>query len=331
MLDVCDIYVTFRRSLDPTLTWFRRYWNNGQLVADTGVPNIAAHIVTKSPAVQTKLQNQSTNPPSQVNFTAGDATNSAGQVVHVPINATIIGSYPLRVLALNLTVTPLDGSPALTTQVSFTQTASVLGQPLTTSSSSFGNFAAAWLNSTNTGLTGTATIGTLNITIPAGATNAAYAIHFDHASGSPNGLASFPKQLFTGLVTTSARTNSYYNDGIPDSWRLRWFGTVYNSLSQSNASASGDGIKNWNKFIAGVDPTQPGNFPKVNPKSAPSGYTAAIHWPSVQSKQYVIERSSTLFGGSWSVLTTNTGTGGDVEYDDTYTNKVKFYRVRILP
>jgi hypothetical protein len=282
--------------------------------------------------VRPKAQTAAGNQPSQVNFTAGDVVGSGGQVVHVPINATIIGSYPLRVLALNLTVTPLDGSPALTTQVSFSQTASVLGQPYTTSSTGKGNFAAAWLNSTNAGLTGTVTIGTLNITLPAGATNAAYAIHFDHASGSPNGLASFSKQIFTGLVTTSARTNSYYSDGIPDSWRLRWFGTIYNSLSQSNASASGDGMKNWNKFIAGVDPTQPGNFPKVNPKTAvPSGYTAAIHWPSVQGKKYAIERASTLFGASWSVLTTNTGTGGDVEYDDTYTNKVKFYRVRILP
>ena len=332
VLDICDIYVTFRRSLDPTLTWFRRYWSNGQLVADTSTPNIAAHVVLKTPAVQPKVQTISTNPPAQVNFTAGDVIGTGGQIVQVPIKATIIGDYRLRVLALNLTVTPLDGSPALTTQVSFTQTATTLGQPYSTSSSSRGNFAAAWLNSTNAGLTGTVTIGTLNITIPVGATNAAYAIHFDHASGSPNGLASFPKQLFTGIVTTSARTNSYYTDGIPDSWRLRWFGTIYNSLSQSNANASGDGIKNWNKFIAGIDPTQPNNFPKVNAKSStPSGYTAAIHWPSVQGKKYAIERASVLFGGSWSVLTTNTGTGGDVEYDDTYTNKVKFYRVRILP
>ena len=33
-LDICDVYVTFRRSLDPSLLWYRRYWNNGQRVAD---------------------------------------------------------------------------------------------------------------------------------------------------------------------------------------------------------------------------------------------------------------------------------------------------------
>src|SRR5260370_12945291 len=29
ILDVCDVYVTFRRSLDPSLYWFRRFWTNG--------------------------------------------------------------------------------------------------------------------------------------------------------------------------------------------------------------------------------------------------------------------------------------------------------------
>ena len=62
----------------------------------------------------------------------------------------------------------------------------------------------------------------MTVTIPANATSlSAYAIHFDHASASPNGIASFPKQTLTGLITLSSRTNSYYNDGIPDSWRLR--------------------------------------------------------------------------------------------------------------
>ncbi|HEX7652396.1 MAG TPA: hypothetical protein VF607_02750, partial [Verrucomicrobiae bacterium] len=74
------------------------------------------------------------------------------------------------------------------------------------------------------------------------------------------------------------------------------------------------------------------NFPKLQSKATnPTGYTAAIHWPTVLGKQYVIERSTTLFGNSWSTISTNTGTGADLEYDDTYTGQVKFYRVRILP
>jgi hypothetical protein len=233
---------------------------------------------------------------------------------------------------LNLSVVPLDGSPALTTPVQFTAN-SVLGQPYSIDSTGNGNYAAVWLNNTNAGLTGSAVIGTLTVTIPPTATaNSAYDIHFDHASASPNGIASFPKQTMTGLVTLSSRTNSSYGDGIPDSWRLRWFGTVNNSLSVSNADACGDGINNWNKFIAGTDPTDPKAYPHLNAATpVPSGSTAAIHWPTVNGKKYVILRSSNLFSGGWSAITTNTGTGTDMEFDDSTSGKTQFYRVQILP
>jgi hypothetical protein len=233
---------------------------------------------------------------------------------------------------LNLTVVPLDGSPALTTPVTFSANPT-LGTPWTTDQQGNGNYSAVWLDSTISGLTGNATLGTLTVTIPANATSmSAYAIHFDHASASPNGIASFPKQTLTGLITLSDRSSSYYNDGIPDSWRLRWFGTIYNLLSVSNACPSGDGMDNWQKYVAGVDPNTPNDFPSLNPKTpVPAGATAAIHWPTVSGKQYVILRSSSLFPGNWSVIATNTGTGTDMEFDDTITGQTRFYRVQILP
>jgi hypothetical protein len=333
-LDICDVYVTYRRSLDPSTTFFRRFWNNGARVADT-TPNVAAHVATKSVvAISGTIAPKvvSTVAPL-VNFAAGDVVGSAGSVVQIPITANILGSYPLRTLMLNVTVVPLDGSPAITTAVSFTQTSTVIGSPYTTSSNGYGNYAAVWLNTTNAGLTGSVTIGTLNVTIPASAgTNAAYAVHFDHISASPNGLATFPQNTLTGVLATRTRTNSTSGDGIPDSWRLRWFGTLNNALAASNACPSGDGINNYKKFVAGVDPNAANNFPSVKTKSAVTpGYSASIHWPSVNGKKYAIERSATLFNGSWSVLNTNTGTGNDMTYDDATTNKVKFYRVRILP
>ena len=334
-LDVSDVYVTYRRSLDPSLVWFQRYWNNGVRVAQV-VPNVitagAASPAARTSSPKVKSPTVATNNNAQVNFAATDVSGSAGQTVQVPITATVLGSYPLRVLMLNLTVTPLDGSPALTAPVSFTQSASVLGTPVITDSKGNNNYAAVWLNSTNAGLTGTSTIGYLSITIPAGATTkAAYAIHFDHASASPNGIASFPKQTLTGLITLSSRTNSSYGDGIPDAWRLRWFGTVYNVLSSSNACPSGDGVNNWSKFVAGVDPNVANDFPSTKAASPSSGSTTAIQWPSTSGTQYVIERSPTLFNSGWTAIATNTGTGATMQFNDTNTSKVLFYRVLIVP
>jgi hypothetical protein len=231
-LDVCDVYVTFRRSLDPSLTWYRRFWTNGVLEAEpVSQTNFQAQVTSSDPPSQPKLEARFlTNPPS-VNFAAADFTAPAGQTLQVPITARIFGDYPLRVLLLNLSVEPLDGSPALTSPVQFKPNAA-LGTAAMTSSTGNGNYAATWLNSAISGLTGTATLGNLILTIPADAqSSAAYAVHFDHASASPNGIASFPKQAITGLILLSDRSASIYGDGIPDSWRLRYFGTVNNILA----------------------------------------------------------------------------------------------------
>jgi hypothetical protein len=345
-LDVADVYVTFRRSLQTNLVWFRRYWTNDVAHGVSGrvaeiVPNVAPSVVTKSLSTSKSINAANsgnfpisiTNQP-QVNFAAGDCQTNAGSTIQIPITANIFGNYPLRVLMLNLSVVPLDGSPLLTTPISFSPN-TALGQPTSgfTSSRGNGNYAAAWLNSGIAGISNNATLGTLTVTIPANVTSlSAYAIHFDHASASPNGIASFPKQTLTGVITLSSRTNSTYGDGIPDLWRLRWFGTVNNILSVSNACPSGDGIDNWQKYIAGVDPNMPNDFPSLNPKApVPAGATAAIHWPTVSGIQYVVLRSSSLFPGSWSAIATNTGTGTDMEFDDTTTSQTRFYRVQILP
>jgi hypothetical protein len=337
-LNINDVYVTFRRSLDPSLVWFKRYWTNGIFVAVTNVnyafnTNTPHLLLTKAASTVTpKAASQTSYQQSFVSFSAGDAIKSAGQTVQIPITANVFGNYPLRVLGLNLTVVPLDGSPAITQAVQFTPAAG-LGQPTITASKYAANYNAAWLNSTISGLTGNTTIGTLTVTIPTTATSSsAYAIHFDHVSASPNGLAIFPKQTLTGLITLSSRTSSSYGDGIPDSWRLRWFGTINNLLSVSNACPTGDGINNWKKYVAGVDPNVANDFPSVNPKTpVPSGSTTAIHWPTVSGKQYAIERSASLFPGAWTAITTNTGTGTDMEFDDSPAGQTQFYRVRILP
>src|SRR5207249_9869863 len=117
------------------------------------------------------------------------------------------------------------------------------------------DFAATWLHRAVPGLSGDVRLGTLQVTLPANCpADAAYAIHFDHASASPNGIVPFPRQVRTGLLPRSDRSASSFNDGIPDAWRLRYFGTLNNLLSQATADADGDGANNWQEYKAGTDP-----------------------------------------------------------------------------
>jgi hypothetical protein len=333
-LDVCDVYVSFRRSLDPSLIWWRRFWTNGVLGAESiAQPYGLAKVKDAGAGIHTMASTAFlTNPPS-INFAAGDIITSAGQTVYIPITARIFGDYPLRLLMLNLSVVPLDGSPVLTSPVQFTPNAA-LGAPTLSDSTGNGNYSATWLNNALAGLTGTATLGTLAVTIPAGASStAAYAIHFDHASASPNGLGSFPKQTLTGLILLSARNSSIFNDGIPDSWRLRYFGTVNNILAQASADADGDSANNWHEYISGTDPTDTKSLLRASsPRATAQGsQDAVIRWPSVSGKRYVIERSSSIFAPQWTPVCTNTGTGRDMEYHDTTGGRVRFYRVHVTP
>ena len=54
-------------------------------------------------------------------------------------------------------------------------------------------------------------------------------------------------------------------------------------------------------------------------------------WPSVEGKRYVVERSVTLFGDSWSPVSTNDGTGLEMQFQegDSSGNIHYFYRVRV--
>jgi len=304
------------------LTWFRRVWTNGIRAADF-VANQPPGAVTNSTPTALLAR------PS-VKFAAGDLRASAGQTLQIPITAQILGNYPLRVLMLNLTVNALDGSPGITTPVKFSPNPA-LGQPTLSSAAGNGNYAASWLNSTITGLSSNAVLGTLTVTIPANApSSAAYAVHFDHASASPNGIASFATTKTTALITLSDRSASSFNDGIPDSWRLKYFGSIYNLLSQASADADGDGANNMQEYLAGTDPTDSKSVLRVGAAAAQS-QDCVVRWPSVAGKNYIIERSSDVFTPIWNQISTAVGTGSDMEYHDTVGGSVRFYRVRVAP
>jgi hypothetical protein len=56
-----------------------------------------------------------------------------------------------------------------------------------------------------------------------------------------------------------------------------------------------------------------------------------VRWPSVAGKQYIIERSTSLFGPNWIPVSTNTGSGANMEFHDTTGGSVRFYRVHVTP
>jgi hypothetical protein len=327
-LRVDDVYVTYRRSLDPSLTWYNRF------DTATGKQAVATPNLLTQPFSGGAPASAVSVPPSgprYVSVQADQVVSGGNLTVQVPVRVTAADTLPITVMMLHIEVDPLDGSPPITSQISFTANTN-LGTEFDSISRVPNDFGAAWLNSALPGVGGTNILGTVTVTLPSTVTsNSAYLVHFDHFSSSPNGIALFHSTVQDGLITVGNRNNSSWGDGISDAWRLLWFGTVSNSLSAATADPDGDGANNWQEYIAGTNPNDATSVFQFVPGSSFSPGTFTCQWSSVANKHYTIQSSYTGMAGPWKTVVTNVlGNGQTMQWTDSNaTGKAEFYRALV--
>jgi hypothetical protein len=344
-LDVTDVFVTFRRSLDPSLKLFARFWVNGRRQAQE-VPNVfRGQLQNATPTPAAPLANRpagiltgggSTLPDDPfIALSIPDLELTPGKTHYVPVRAEVRGNHPARVMMLNLTVEALEGSPTLEQPITFTPAAE-LGRPFLSNAAGVDNYAAVWLDPDVVGLRGSTEVGMLRIVVPDTAPyNAAYRIHWDHASASPNGLAPLPQRLTDGLLTRVDYSQSSFGDAIPDDWRLRHFGTLNNTLVLANADADGDGVDNRSEFLAGTHPNDVRSYLRLMAKRPNRGVSPTeslrLRWPTAEGRTYTIESAATLNAPEWRMIQSDIpGTGADLEFVvDNPGSQDQFFRVRL--
>jgi hypothetical protein len=149
-----------------------------------------------------------------------------------------------------------------------------------------------------------------------------------------------------GSALTATQIAQLYNtdsigDGIPNWWRLLWFG----SSSSTNAAActaccatcdaDGTGQNNFFKYVAGLNPTDPTSVFVLNIASVTNQpiQESLLFDPLMAGRIYTVQFSTGLVNGVWLPLTTYMGpltNGNQVTITDT--NAVlqqEFYRIHI--
>jgi hypothetical protein len=323
-----DLYVTFRRSLDPSLVNYVRYWSNGVLnVAVTtnsfrGKAADASAYKYKKPALNLARLDE----PATAKFSAGNAKASPGQTVHIPVTIDVTGPLTVSSVMVKLAVVGLDNTPALTTSISFTSSTDI-GTPTASKVGTASTFSGIWFEVQNPLGAGSHQLGTVDFVIPATANaDTLYTIQIDQAQAS-SGLTRFPVTTSNGFVLSADRALAPWTDEIPDSWRIQYFGSLMNILSAPDADADGDGMTNLQEYRAGTNPNDVTSRFAVNGSNSATGVT--LKWPTVTGKTYRLESASALTGATWTVIEDSiTGTGGIIERTQPSNNgQTRFYRV----
>jgi Tol biopolymer transport system component len=145
------------------------------------------------------------------------------------------------------------------------------------------------------------------------------------ASGLNRGLDVFTKTLSPwGAVDSDG-------DGIPDLWMMHYFGHPTGQagdLSRAQDDADGTGMSNLQKYLAGLDPTNPTSVFSLQIQaqiSSPNNTT--LNWPAVPGKNYRVQFKDDLNDPVWSELPGATVVGLKGSFSLPPGPSTRFYRV----
>lgn len=318
-----------------TNNWIRFRTNGGALmhqqVAWTpgGTP-IALDIAEPRTARREKSTSQT--PPglvwnTQAAFGADTQTYVApGSVCSIPIFVNISSGASLSGAQFRAILSPNGGAPA-PGAIAFSP-ANGLPNPSKLPGLGANDIACFWpVGSFSTPLHGSNYLGTITFTVPAGAQmGQSYVLRFKGVDGAPNMQTLYQLESFPGWVWVQSAALQPPQISS-DEWRTAFFGSPTSSLAADNVDADGDGMLNWQEFVAGTNPTNA--LSKLQLITASSAQGTVFSWMTAPGKNYTLQASASLTGGSWTAVNTNVGDGNNYQYVlPSSTATAVFYQLR---
>lgn len=117
--------------------------------------------------------------------------------------------------------------------------------------------------------------------------------------------------------------------GIPDAWKIQYFGSATAPGSGALDDPDGDGMNNYGEWRAGTIPTNILSVLKVT-QAVMSGTNLVIQWSSEMGKFYAIQKSTNLLNGFTIPVATNIpGVGGLNTRTAQVDQAAEYFRVKL--
>jgi hypothetical protein len=117
-------------------------------------------------------------------------------------------------------------------------------------------------------------------------------------------------------------------DGLPDDWEQQYFGSP--TAAVANADTDGDGMTNWQEYVAGTDPTKRDSaLVQFVPTTAAELDPFVLRWASETNRFYTVYDSTNLSTGFVPRFFHLSGTPPWNYFTNTTPGPVRFFRIRV--